>query len=77
MENVNIYQKEQVPVSVVMPVFNMESYIKDAMDSILNQIFTDFEFIIIDDGSTDNTWNVIQSYKDKRIVSIRNKTNCI
>lgn len=54
-------------VSVVMSVHNEEKYIKDAVDSILNQTFKEFEFILIDDGSTDNTLNILQSYRDHRI----------
>lgn len=57
-------------VSVVMSAYNAERYIKEAIDSILNQTFTDFEFIIINDGSTDGTLKIIKSYKDPRIVLI-------
>lgn len=62
-------------VSVIMPVYNGQDYLSQAIESILNQTFTDFEFIIIDDGSTDNSFNIIQSYYDPRIVLIRNETN--
>lgn len=60
-----------------MPAYNAEKYIGEAIESILNQTFTDFEFIIIDDCSTDRTWNIIQSYaaKDKRIIPVRNTEN--
>lgn len=60
-----------------MPVYNAERYIAEAIESILNQTFKDFEFIIIDDFSTDNTWEIIQEYakKDKRIIPLRNKEN--
>lgn len=54
-------------VSVVMATFNAQTYLKEAIESILNQTFRDFEFIIIDDGSTDTTIAIIQSYKDPRI----------
>jgi glycosyltransferase involved in cell wall biosynthesis len=54
-------------VSVVMSVFNNESYIREAVDSILNQTFKDFEFIIINDGSTDRTREILSSYTDERI----------
>jgi len=54
-------------VSIVMPVYNMEQYIKEAINSVLAQTFTNWELIIIDDGSTDQTANIIASYKDKRI----------
>lgn len=54
-------------VSVVMPVYNAESYLNDSITSILKQTYRDFEFIIIDDGSTDNSLSVIKEFKDKRI----------
>ena len=54
-------------VSVVMGAYNADSYIKAAVDSILGQSFTDFEFIIINDGSTDKTGKILANYKDKRI----------
>ena len=57
-------------VSVVMSVFNQEGYLPTAMESILNQSYTDFEFIIVNDGSTDSSNEIINAYKDKRIVSI-------
>lgn len=62
-------------VSVLMPVYNAESYLKEAIDSILSQTFTDFEFIIINDGSTDRSEEIILSYKDERIHYIKNKQN--
>jgi glycosyltransferase involved in cell wall biosynthesis len=64
-------------VSVLMPAYNAEKYLGEAIDSILNQTFTDFECIIIDDCSKDNTWKIIQKYaqKDKRIVAIKNEKN--
>lgn len=54
-------------VSVVLPTFNSEKYLKEAIDSILNQTFKNFELIIIDDYSTDRTREIIKSYKDHRI----------
>lgn len=64
-------------VSVIMPAYNVERYVGEAIESILNQTFTDFEFIILNDGSTDNTPAIIKEYakKDKRIKFIDNKTN--
>ncbi|MDO1451018.1 glycosyltransferase [Rhodocytophaga aerolata] len=62
-------------VSVVMPVYNGESYIKEAITSILYQTFIDFEFIIINDGSTDASVRIIESFKDKRIRLIHNDQN--
>ncbi len=54
-------------ISVVMPVWNGEAYLREAIDSILSQTFTDFELIIVDDGSTDGTAEILQSYRDERI----------
>lgn len=54
-------------VSVIMAVYNTGAFVGDAIASILNQTYTDFECIIVNDGSTDNGLSVIQSYKDKRI----------
>ena len=62
-------------VSCIMPAYNAEKYIRIAIDSILNQTISDFELIIINDGSTDNTENIILSYNDSRIVYIKNEKN--
>jgi glycosyltransferase involved in cell wall biosynthesis len=62
-------------VTVLMPVYNGENYLREAMDSILNQNFTDFEFLIIDDGSTDGSVGVISSYMDPRIRLEQNGVN--
>ena len=60
--------KKQTPrVSVVMSCYNSEKYLRPAIDSILNQTFSDFEFIIWNDGSTDSTDKIIESYTDPRI----------
>jgi len=66
--------ENNIQLSVVMSVFNGEKYIAEAIDSVLNQDFIDFEFIIVNDGSTDGSLRIIQSYSDKRIVLV-NKTN--
>ena len=62
-------------VSVVMSVYNGQMYLREAIDSVLNQTFSDFEFIIINDGSSDNSLSIIQSYTDKQIVVINNDGN--
>ena len=62
-------------MSVIMPVYNGEKYLKEAIDSILNQTFSDFEFIIVNDCSSDNTEDIIKSYKDNRIVYLKNEEN--
>ena len=55
-------------VSIGLPVYNAEKFIRDAITSILNQSYIHFELIIVDDGSTDNSINIIKSFNDKRIV---------
>ena len=64
-------------ISVVMAVYNNERYLQKAVDSILNQTFADFEFIIIDDSSTDSTGALLAEYaaRDGRIVLTRNERN--
>jgi glycosyltransferase involved in cell wall biosynthesis len=60
-------------VSVILPAKNAQAFIRKAIESILNQSFKDFELIIMNDGSTDKTKNIIKSYKDDRIVYLENK----
>lgn len=62
-------------VSVVMSVYNGASYLKEAVESILNQSYSYFEFIIINDGSTDESLPIIRSFTDKRIILIDNEGN--
>lgn len=62
-------------VTVLMAVYNGENYLRDAIDSILNQTFQDFEFLILNDGSTDNTQAIIQSYNNSRIRLVNNEQN--
>lgn len=61
-------RKLEPKVSILMPVYNAEKYISEAIDSILNQTFKDFEFIIINDGSSDRSEEIILSYNDARII---------
>jgi len=63
-------------VSVIMPVYNTpENYLREAVESILSQTYSDFEFIIINDGSSNNAQEVILSYDDSRIVYVKNEQN--
>jgi glycosyltransferase involved in cell wall biosynthesis len=62
-------------VSVVMPVYNGETYLREAADSILGQTFADFEFIIVDDASTDSSVEIVRAYADPRIRLVRNDRN--
>lgn len=67
--------KERPLVTVLMPVYNGERYLREAIDSILKQTYTAFEFLIINDGSTDRSVNIIQSYSDPRIRLVHNEGN--
>lgn len=62
-------------ISVIMPVYNGEKYLTTAISSVLNQTFADFEFIIVNDGSTDSSEKIINSFNDSRIVYIKNEKN--
>lgn len=62
-------------VSVLMPVYNTERYLALAIDSIISQTFTDWELIIVNDGSTDKSEEIVLSYTDTRIRYIRNAEN--
>ena len=61
-------------ISVIVPIYNSEKYISNCIDSILSQEYKDFELLLINDGSTDNTINIINSYNDGRI-KIYNQEN--
>ncbi len=62
-------------ISVIMPAYNAEKYIKEAVDSILNQTYGDFELIVINDCSKDRTKDILLSYTDRRIVYLENEKN--
>ena len=62
-------------VSIIMPVYNGEEYVEVAIDSIRNQSYKNWELILINDGSTDNTENIINQYADSRLKYIKNETN--
>jgi len=62
-------------ISVILPVYNGEEFLQDAIDSILNQSFLDFELVIIDDGSKDRSLEIINSYTDPRIKLVQNVSN--
>jgi len=62
-------------ISVLMSVYNGEPYLQEAVDSILKQTYQDFEFIIVDDGSTDNSREVLAGFDDPRIVRLDNPAN--
>lgn len=62
-------------VSVILPVFNGEKYIVEAISSILNQSYTNFELIVVNDGSTDHSRHVVASFEDQRIILVENVRN--
>ena len=62
-------------LTVLMPVYNAEKYLAEAIDSILQQTFSDFELLILDDGSIDSSIQIINAYTDPRIRLIKNETN--
>ena len=65
--------KEKYLFSIIVPIYNAEKYIKQCIDSILNQTYKSFELILINDGSTDNTKSILRSYSDKRVIIIDQK----
>ena len=72
-----IMKNKKPLITVYMPVFNAAEFLDQSISSILSQTFSNFEFIIVDDASTDNSWKIIKSFdkKDSRIIAIKNKIN--
>jgi len=68
--------KEEFLISVIIPIYNSEKYLKRCIDSIINQTYKNIEIICINDGSTDESYNILKQYeiKDNRII-ILNKLN--
>ena len=66
-----------IKVSVIVPVYNVEEYLKECLDSIINQTLEEIEIICIDDCSTDSSYNILEEYakKDNRIILLENKEN--
>lgn len=62
-------------VTVFVPVFNADKFLAEAIESILNQTFTDFELLVVDDGSTDKSIEILESFRDRRIRISRNDRN--
>ena len=71
MNNAN----QQPLVSVILPVYNASTFLKESIDSVLNQTYTNFELIIINDASTDDSDIIISSYDDSRICHFKNSEN--
>lgn len=70
-------QKRQFLISIVIPVYNSQDFIKETIKSVKNQTHTNWELILIDDKSTDNSLNIIisESQKDQRIIILKNEKN--
>lgn len=66
---------KQPQVSILMPVYNTAPYLREAMDSMLSQIFTDFELIVLNDCSPDNADEILDTYDDPRIVRYKGEKN--
>jgi glycosyltransferase involved in cell wall biosynthesis len=75
VNNKDFFNTSEVALTVLMPVYNGERFLKSAIESILSQSFGNFEFLIINDGSTDNSNKIIGSFHDKRIIHISNEKN--
>lgn len=68
---------KNIAISVCMPVYNGSAHLRECIDSILEQTFTDFELLIADDGSTDDTCAIVRSYTDPRIRLLQNRHDYI
>ena len=66
-----------IKISVIIPVYNVEKYLRECLDSLINQSFKDFEVICIDDGSTDKSYKILEEYsqKDSRIKVLKQEHN--
>ena len=66
---------EKAFVTIILPVYNAEKHLNEAIDSILHQSYSFFELVLINDGSTDRSDEIIQAYTDSRIRYIKNAQN--
>ena len=62
-------------VSIIMPAYNTEKYIAMSVDSVINQTYTNWEIVIVDDCSTDNTFEIASEYEDARIRVYKRTSN--
>ena len=70
-------KNEHIDISIVVPIYNTEKYLKKCIDSLLNQTKKEIEIILINDGSTDNSEDIVKEYNDERIVYFKNKNQGI
>ncbi len=66
-----------IDISIIVPIYNAERYLRKCLDSLVNQTKKELEFILVNDGSTDTTEDIIKTYKDKRIKYFKNKNQGI
>ena len=64
-------------ISIIVPIYNSEKYLNKCIDSLINQTEKNIEIILVNDGSTDNSEEIIKEYKDKRIKYYKNKNQGI
>ncbi|WP_170126842.1 glycosyltransferase family A protein [Helicobacter anseris] len=64
-------------VGIIIPIYNVEKYLKECLDSVINQTYKNLQIVLVDDGSTDNSFAIAKEYfdKDKRIALIKKKKN--
>ena len=64
-------------ISIIVPVYNLDNYIEKTLDSICNQTYSNIEIVVVDDGSSDNSWNIVCNYskKDKRVVAVHQENS--
>lgn len=76
MKTTNFNDKDRNPlISIIMPTFNRVNFLKKAIKSIQKQTYDNFELIVVDDASTDNTENLISSLRDNRLIYVKNPKN--
>lgn len=74
--NLHMAGDNMIPkISIILPNYNSEKYLKETIESVLNQTYRDFEFIIVDDASTDKSMDIIRSFQDSRIKYIQSDRN--
>ena len=77
-QNISAHKSNSVKVSVIVPVYNAEKYLKECINSLINQTLRDIEIIVVDDCSTDKSLRILEKYakQDNRIVLLKQKKNC-
>lgn len=66
---------KKIRFSIIIPAYNTEDYLKDCLDSVFNQTYKNFEVIVVNDGSTDNSYKIIASYKNQKNLIVLNQEN--